>query len=274
MKNDRLTAWILATLVLVAAAPARAQSPPDSDRVMNPAQPDVSLVNLPTTMRIPLHRGTFRLTHRFGRPLGQGSFGDLAEDAFGFDSGANVGIEFRFGVMRGLQAGAYRTNDRTIEFFSQYSLVQQGDRFPVSIDAYGAVDGTNNFKDRYTPALGAIVSRTIGRHAAVYAEPMWVNNSNPLPSEVVDDNDTFLFGFGARIRIRPTVYLVYEAAPRIGGYDPGKTQQSFAVERRAGGHVFQLNFSNGTGTTWSQLARGGSGTGDWYIGFNLSRKFF
>jgi hypothetical protein len=35
---------------------------------------------------------------------------------------------------------------------------------------------------------------------------MWVNNSNQLPSEVVDDNDSVLIGIGTRVRVRPTVY--------------------------------------------------------------------
>jgi hypothetical protein len=46
------------------------------------------------------------------------------------------------------------------------------------------------------------------------------------------------------------------------------------LEQRAGGHVFQLNFSNGFGTTLAQVARGGSRRDDWYLGFNLSRKFY
>ena len=36
------------------------------------------------------------------------------------------------------------------------------------------------------------------------------------PSELVDDNSTFIIGFGTRLRIRPTVYIVAEAAPRFG----------------------------------------------------------
>ena len=42
-------------------------------------------------------------------------------------------------------------------------------------------------------------------------QPIWINNTNALPSELVDDNDTFIVGFGARLRVRPTVYLVVEA---------------------------------------------------------------
>jgi hypothetical protein len=102
-----------------------------------------------------------------------------------------------------------------------------------------------------------------------------VNNTNQLPSELADHNDTFMVGMGARIRVRPTVYVVAEAAPRATGYGPGVTHGSFAIEKRAGGHTFQLNFSNGFGTTMAQIARGGPTTeNDWYLGFNISRKFF
>ena len=76
-----------------------------------------------------------------------------------------------------------------------------------------------------------------------------MNNTNPEPKELVDDNDTVIIGLGTRVRIRPTVYLVLEGAPRVTGYDPGVTHVSFGIEKRAGGHNFQLNFSNGFGTT-------------------------
>jgi hypothetical protein len=136
------------------------------------------------------------------------------------------------------------------------------------------MDGTDNFTESYTPALGVIVSRELGSYGALYVQPMWVNNSNPMPAEVVDSNDTFLLGLSARIRIRPTVYLVGEFAPRLSGYDPGVHYGSFGLEKRAGGHMFQVNFSNGFGTTMGQVARGGTGGDNWYLGFNISRKFF
>jgi len=255
-----------------AAAPAKTPEP-DTDLDLNLSQPDFTLLALPTNLRLPRFKSAFRVTHRFGRPLGQGDFGNLLEDFFGLDSGAQIGLEYRFGIARGLQGGIYRTSDRTIEFFGQYSLVQQKNA-PVGLSVMATIDGTNNFRDSYTPALGVIVSRELGSYGAVYAEPMWVNNSNPLPSEVVDSNDTFMIGLGARIRIRPTVYLVGEFAPRVSGYDPGVHHGSFGLEKRAGGHVFQVNFSNGFGTTMGQVARGGTGGEDWYLGFNISRKFY
>jgi hypothetical protein len=266
-----LAAWPHPSAAQNAAAPAQAPAD-DPDKDPNRAQPDFTLIGLPTTLRVPRFSSAFRVTHRFLRPLGAGDFGDLVEDLFGIDSGAQIGLEYRFGLMRGLQVGIHRTSDKTIEFFTQYSLLQQRNA-GFGLDVFASIDGTNNFKDSYTPAIGVAVSRELGRFGAVYVEPIWVNNSNPLPSELTDDNDTFIIGLGARLAIRPTVYLVGEFLPRVG-YDVGANQASFAIEKRAGGHVFQLNFSNGFGTTMGQLARGGTSSDDWYLGFNISRKFF
>ena len=114
----------------------------------------------------------------------------------------------------------------------------------------------------------------MGEHAAFYLEPIWVNNSNADPSELADDNDTVLVGLATRLRVRPTVYLVLEGAPRVAGYDPGATQISVGLEKRSGGHIFQLTITNGVGTTMGQVARGGRNTDDWHLGFSISRKFF
>jgi hypothetical protein len=214
------------------------------------------------------------VTHRFTRSLGQGDFGDLLGDAFGVDGSAQIGLEFRFGLLPGTQIGIHRTSDRTIEFFGQHQLLRQSDRVPVGLDVYATAEGTNNFRDRYSPALGAVISRTIGRHGAIYAHPMWINNTNPLPSELTDDdNDTFIVGIAGRLRIRPNVYVVVESVPRFG-FTPDANYLSFALEKRWGGHMFQINFSNGFGTTLTQIARGGFNYDDWFLGFNISRKFF
>ena len=275
------TAVMFAVALLVAAPLAvYAQNAPvpatddDPDLDPNRAQPDFALVNLPTTLRLPRFKSSFRVTHRFTRPLGAGDVGDLAGDLFGLDSGAVIGLEYRFGLMRGLQAGILRTSEnKTIEFFTQYNVLNQSTGAPLGLGILASIDGTNNFRDSYTPALGVAISREFGSYGAVYVEPMWVNNSNPLPQELADDNDTFIVGLGARLRIRPTVYLVGEFIPRTG-FEPGVHHGTFAVEKRAGGHVFQLNFSNGFGNTMGQLARGGTSSDDWYLGFNISRKFF
>ena len=266
-----LTAGSPATAPATPPTQDQADQPAPSDRAVNPAQPDFTIIALPTTLRMPRFASAFRVTHRFTRPLVSGDFGDLAADAFGFDAGAQIGLEYRFGIIAGTQIGIHRTSDRTIQFFLQQHVIGEG-ASPVGIDAIATAEGTNNFKDSYSPGIGAVISRTLGRHGAIYAMPMWINNTNPEPSELIDDNNSFVVGVGARLRIRPTVYLVGELVPRTG-YEPNEVHTSFGIEKRAGGHSFQINFSNGTGTTMAQLARGGLGNDNWFIGFNISRKF-
>jgi hypothetical protein len=265
-----------ALALLLTSAPVLAQAPPpatsDPDRRLDPLQPDFNLAALPTTLRVPARRSAFRVTHRFTRPLGRGDLGDLLSDFFGFDSGAQIGLEFRYGLMTGTQLGVHRTSDRTIQIFGQHNLLQQtADGPPIGLDVIATLEGTNNLRAQKSSALGLVASRKIGRIAAIYAEPILVVNSSPFD---VGDNNTLMIGLGGRVRVRPSLYIVGEVTPRVAGYRPGVEQGSFGIEMRSGGHAFQINFSNGFGTTLGQLARGGVASDAWYIGFNIARKFF
>jgi hypothetical protein len=253
-----------------AAAPAAGAQSDDPDLDVNVAQPDFMLAALPTTLRLPRNRMTFRLTHRFLQSLEDSGI----EDLWGMDSGALIGLEFRYGLMPGGQLGFYRTSDRTIELFAQYEVARQAGRMPVGIAAFGSVEGTDNFSDEYSPGIAAVISRELGTRAAVYAEPFWINNTNSEPADVTEADSTAMIGVGLRLRVLSATYLVVEAAPRIGGYAPGTTHVAFGIEQRAGGHLFQITFANNQGTTPANVARGGPSGNNWYLGFNLARKFY
>ena len=261
-----------------AVGAAAVQHDDEDDTEIDRAQLDFTVVNLPTTLRLPKFRSAFRVTHRFSRPLGQGDFGDLVDDFFGLDGGALIGLEYRFGVWRGAQAGIYRTSNRTIQFFGQYGLLRQDDVRPVGLDVVATVEGANNFREQYAPALGAILSRRIADRASLYAQPLWVANTNPLPSDLADDNGTLMLGLGARVNVAGAWYGVVEFSPRLAGYRPGAHHVAFGIEGGVGGHAFQVNFSNGTGSTLGQMARGAfedaDGDPNWHLGFNISRKFW
>jgi hypothetical protein len=255
------------------AATSAAAQDDDPDRDPNDSQPDFFISTIPTTLRLPRHKMAFRLTHRFARTLGQGDASDLFENFFGFDSGAVMGIGVSYGVIRGGQFSVYRTSDRTIQFAGEYEVLNQ-QKAPLGAAVVVNIDGTDNFSDSYSPGVQVVLSRELGSHGAVYAAPSYVNNSSPDPSELVDDNSTFMIGLGTRLRVRKNTYLTFEGSPRISGYAPATALMAFGIEQRAGGHMFQLTFANGLGTTLAQVARGGTAKDDWYIGFNLSRKFF
>ena len=185
---------------------------------------------------------------------------------FGFDSGARIGLELRYGLLPGTQIGVNRTSERSIEIFGQQSVMKETkDGHPLSLDVHR--DARRQEQPPGPEDVGAsalIVSRKIGKFAAVYAEPMFVANTNSLDSGTGVDNNTTMIGLGTRLRVRPAMYLVGEITPRLSGYKPGVSQASFGLEGRAGGHTFQINFSNGFGTTLGQIATGGISNDSWY----------
>ena len=247
---------------------------PDPDLQLNPAEPDFTLGALPTTLRMPARKFGFRMTHRFSRPIASGSAGDFFADFFGFDSSARIGIEVRYGVRPGTQVTLHRTNDRAIQFLGQHEFLRQTDTRPFAAHALVAVEGADNFSEHFSGTIGAVVSHQFAGRGAVYAQPLVVLNSNPDALDGEDEH-TVVLGLGARVRLGESrVYLVAEAAPQIGGYTAGIDHVSFGIEKRAGGHMFQLTVSNALGTTMRQIARGGPNRDDWFIGFNLTRRFF
>jgi hypothetical protein len=253
------------------AAAAAAAADDNDGSTLDVIQPDFRVINLPTTLRLPRYKGNFTLTHRFNGNLRDGSFSDQAGHLFGIDEGATVGFEYRFGIAKYVEATAYRTTfNRTIQLGLKYDALYQSGGMPLSVSAIFTDEGTDNYQHEHAQALGASVSRKFGDIAAVYAVPMWAHNTAAAAGI---DRDTGVIGLGARLRIRPTVYLTGEVSPRIGGYEPGDSEYGFAIEKRVGLHLFQLNFTNTLGTTSAQLARGGA-PNNLQMGFNLIRKFY
>jgi len=297
--------WILSVFVLASSAtsspvwaqgapastpaPASKSSVQDDPAVLVPAEPDVVVVNLPTTMRMPLFKGNFRLTHRFAGNLRNGSFSDQAGNLFGLDQGAIIGFEYRMAVARDVQAAFYRTSfAKTIQLYGKYDALRQRGSIPVSVSGLVSIEGTNNFQDQFAPAVGTVVSRRFGTRGAAYVTPMWVDNTDASLAPIVHDHDTThaeeveatvgsrsttYVGFGGRVRIHGSTYVAAEVVIRAAGYAPDEAAYGFSLEKRVGGHTFSLTFTNALGTTFAQLARGGAAN-SLYLGFNLSRKFF
>ena len=99
-------------------------------------------------------------------------------DMFGLDSGAQIGLEYRFGIIKNGQIGLHRTSDKTIQFFGQYGLLRQEQAAGGHLGFSPSTAPTTSSKDSYSPSVGAIVSRRFGTVAALYVEPIWVNNTN------------------------------------------------------------------------------------------------
>ena len=268
----------------VSAPVASAQTPPPA---RNEAEQNV--VNLPTTQPMGARTHHFRITHRFARDWRRGTFGQLASDLFGLDSGAVIGLDYRFAPTSRIQTGIYRSMlFKTIQLSGRFDAWQQGDSVSIGLSFIASVEGTDNMSDDHAPAVGFVASRAIGQWLTVYASPTFVWNTSAV-HEVEDDghdhdhgpiasplddgyDDTAFIGLGARVRIGSGTFLVGEYSPRVWGHSPGRGIWGAALEKQTRGHVFQLNFTNAFGTTFGQMAGGGD-THNVYLGFNISRRF-
>src|SRR6187401_3435235 len=203
MVRRSIACVICLAALLTTVRPAAAQTP-DPDRAVDPAQPDFTLSALPTTMRLPKGAFGFRLTHRFARPIDEGTVGDL----FGFDSAARIGLELRYGVLPGTQVAIFRTNDRAIQLSAQHSVLQQTTGRWIGLDAFVAVDGADNFTEDYATSLGAIVSHVFAKKAAIYAHPYYVWNVATGPAVEGSPDWSMTLGLGIRYRLGESkVYL-------------------------------------------------------------------
>lgn len=281
-----------AAIFLAVAAPPCGAQPPDPAAAppVSPPEIELNITNLPTTRSLRRHQSYFRLTHRFARDLRRGTWGQLAEDLFSLDNGAIIGLEYRFGITEKIHAGVHRSLlSKTIQLFGKYDGWRQGNGLPVSISLIGSVEGLNNLQENRQPAVVASVSRVVNNWLVAYASPGFVGNTRAadslaghddhgLPGAAVDEHSTHdhtvFLGLGGRARLRPSVFVTGEYTPRLAGHDPGRGAWGVSVEKmtKGGGHTLQLNFTNSFGTTFGQLARGGSDH-DVYLGFNITRKF-
>lgn len=283
---------LLLVFIFSAASPARAQTPStpaaaapaaddDDDAKLRPLEPDFTVVNLPTTLPLPMGGGNFHLTHRFvGVNWRQDDNSTIAANLFGFDGPAVIQLEYRIAVMKHLEAVVARTNfGRTVQFSAKYDAFHEGTSHPFGLSGIVSVEGENNFHAHntsgtdigYTPAIGIVLSRTLGNVAAVYVDPVFVHNTQDTGA--ANRTNTSYVGIGLRLRLMPSTFIVGEVTPRVSGYKQGDPEFALALEKRIGGHVFSIVMANTQATTYGQLARGANPE-TLYIGFNLARKFY
>ena len=226
---------------------------------------------------MPHYKMGFRVTHRFTRALGRRRLQRSGEQLLRLRLGsADRSASSATGCCPGTQIAVHRTSDRSIQILrpAERSCKERADGHPLSLDVIATLEGANNMRDAKSSAIGVLLSKKIAKVAALYVEPLFVVNSNPSDLAADPDNNTAMIGLGARCRIRPAVYLVGEVTPRVGGYQTGRGPGQLRHRGASGRPHLQINISNGSGTTLGQLTRSGVSGDSWFIGFNISRKFF
>ncbi|HJQ26601.1 MAG TPA: DUF5777 family beta-barrel protein [Blastocatellia bacterium] len=274
---------------------------------------DYHLVNLPTPKQVPRHSLNFYFTHRFSEPVRP--LEDSGRDLLGLDSFSVSSFGVTYGITDRLYANVYRSPIcqpglcKTIELGLGYHLLSEAGRSPLALSTYASVEGEENFSNRYTFNIQAMLARSVTRFVNLFFSPAVHINANgsgrfnPRPGFfTAEEVEAFRlgqhsgsFGFGVNGRIRPTVSLLFEYTPRVGfklgqvlpvfdeetgrfiGFkNRSEAEIGFGIEKRIGRHVFSLTFSNTQATTTSRYNSSNLALppSKFAIGFNLFRRLF
>jgi len=305
------------------AEPAAAVAMKDETHPRAGTEPyDYRLVNLPTPKSVPKHSLNLYFTHRFSEVIGAepGETGGqhlsrISNDLLGLDSFSVSSLGFSYGITDKLYAFVYRSPIcqtglcKTIELGLGYHVLDEAGKSPLALSVQASVEGDYNFTERYVENIQVMMERSVTKYVHLFFSPAAHINSNgegrfdpqaqnffPPPVAAIKSfrlgQNSGSFGFGADVRIRPTVSLVFEFTPNTGfklgnvvpvldsagtivgfrnQYEP---EIGFGIQKRIGKHVFTLAFTNTQGTTSSRYATSTLfiPPNNYVIGFNIYRR--
>jgi hypothetical protein len=276
---------------------------------------DDLIFDLPTGRRVERHGLYMDFTHRFPYEPAFTSPG-RGNTLLGLDDFAVPSFGLRYGLTSRLYAFAYRSPSvigRPIELMLGYNLLDEHESQPLNLAVRFSVDGQNNFQRNFAENFEVIASRSVTKHAQLYAVPTFTIHARPLfqdnnpnladaipeqPCSAAQANgasgslvlkpcvNTISIGFGASIDIRKTAALIAEVTPTVlNATDLGvhRPEFAFGIQKKIWRHAFTLGFGNGPATIVSQRAAtdatflGSSGAdklSNMFIGFDLSRQIF
>jgi hypothetical protein len=255
-----------------AAAPVPSARP----RFLVPAFWGTRLVNLPTVQSIDKGLFLFRISHRFLETIGSGT-----RTFFGLDSPSQILIGFGYGISDRLGVSLSRANiDQDVEVgLSWLALSQNGTgELPFSASLHVSAnlttlarDGRSLF-DAANAGFNFAVSlaHQFSNRISLLLVPAYASNTSHGDPSV---RGTLSLGIGGRFMVLDDLSLIGEWTPVLSGLKAERNGWGFGIEKKIGGHVFQLFFLNSKGLTTDQVLPGGDLRSDVRLGFNIFRSF-
>lgn len=227
------------------------------------------LVNFPTHLTV--GRGTLQVvfTHRFSQTVGDGG----AEELFGLDSAADVGIGLDLGLGRNLEVGLYRSSFfKQLEASAKVTLARQGEGWPVGVAVrLGAgYRGARGVEERWTGVGQLVLARELSPSWEVFLIPMFASDTPTL-------RRAGNLGAALAWRLPKNWELLAEVIPANRDAPTGVAAWAAGLVKRVPGHEFLMYLGNSRATTVDLLVGsdlpGGFEKGDIRLGFNITRRF-
>lgn len=253
----------------------------DGNQYVSAVFKGLKIVNFESTKLVAEKELTFIVAHRFGTVKnGFDSF-------FGLDD-AVTRLNFVYGIKDWLNIGVSRSSFQKIYQGSvKYRLLrQENGGFPVTIVGFNDIlintglDKANlpliEFKHRLSYSAQLIISHKVDSKLSVALIPTLFHDNYVMINE--QDNTQYAIGAGARYKLGPRWSVNVDYGHHLNRADtsPFNNPLSIGFDLETGGHVFQMHFTNAQPMNTNGYlgqATGDWGDGDFYFGFNLSRRF-
>jgi hypothetical protein len=243
------------------------------------------IINGHSAEKMPAGGLDLRIAHRFGQ------VDDGLKKSFGLDE-TNSYISLEYGINEWLMAGLGRaTYYEDVNGFLKVLLLRQCKgtrRMPVTLmlhaamvvntTTYGNTEKNDDLVSRFDYSYQVLIARKLNPRLSLQLSPTLVHRNLVLSRE--ENNSLFALGIGGRYKIAKRIsvnaeYFIVTGnknLDRYSFYDP----IAIGVDIQAGGHVFQLHFTNARPMTENSFI--GETSANWWdgdirFGFNISQVF-
>jgi hypothetical protein len=247
-------------------------------RFTKPAFWGTRLMNLPTDMSIGKKDFLFRISHRFIPAVSKGY-----DSFYGFDGPASIYFSFGYGISDTLSFTLGRSSFlKEFELSLKWVFLEQ-EKLSLPLSAFLYLGGgltTLRQEDRST--FGSENTRFIAQLGLTYQfsnafsillVPSYASNTK---YEKPNTENTLAVGLGGRLTLFNDLSLLAEWVPVLSGYQMNSSGWGLGLERKIGGHVFQIFALNSYGLPTAQYLPGGDfrlSENDFRFGFSIFRLF-
>lgn len=248
----------------------------DSNPKFNkPAFWGTRLVNLPTTQSLGKGQIQFRISHKFFPAIKNG-----LDEFFGLDGPAAMLLGLGYGITDNLSVMLSRSNRfKDVELALKWVFARQGG--PSSFPFFAAfnLSGSTITQaqagdiEKSKANIQLLLSRQISTRFSLLLVPSYSSNANHWDES---PEGTFSVGTGMRYMVFDDFSVIVEWIPVLSGYKANSSGWGIGIEKKIGGHVFQVFLLNTIGITSSQYLPGGDfklRDTEFRLGFNIFRLF-
>jgi hypothetical protein len=236
-------------------------------------------INLPTPRAIGPRRFLFRIAHRFYPSVREGY-----DVFYGLDGPASILLSLGYGFSDRFDLTLSRSNrfqEWSLTFDYVWLRPQKDASLPLTAAAH-LVTGLVTEKREGIPTFAPenmkftfqlSLALEVHERVALLLVPSYAANTNHWESE---SEGTLALGTGVRVTLFDEFSILVEWIPVLAGYHAKSQGWGLALEKKIGGHVFQVFALSTVGIPETQYLPGGDlciREGDVRFGFNIFRWF-